>query len=82
MADFLWGALIGQCEKWCPDDEIGEKLFTDSELGAKWAKMWVKLIKTLFESVAKLFNLDGKVIWNFLTLIAKNKLGEKKFEPY
>ena len=22
MVGFLWGALIGQCQKWCPDDRI------------------------------------------------------------
>ena len=33
--------------------------------------------KTLFEFVAKLFNLDEKVIKSFLILIAKNKLDEK-----
>ena len=30
----------------------------------------------LFEFVGKLFNFDEKVIWRFLALIAKNKLGE------
>ena len=56
-----------------------EKPFTDSESGMEWAKLWVKSNKTLFEFVAKLFNLDGKVIWSFffLTLIAKNELDEK-----
>ena len=71
-ACFLWGTLIGQCQKWCPDDRIWEKLFTESELNVEWAKLWVKSIKTLFEFAAKLFNLDEKVIWSFLTLIVKN----------
>ena len=77
MVGFLWGPLIGHCQKWCPDDRIREKLFTESDPGAKWAKLWVKSIKTLFEFVKKLFNLDDKVFWSFLTLIAKNKLDEK-----
>ena len=34
-------------------------------------------IQTLFEFVEKLTNLDEKVIWSFLTPIAKNKLAEK-----
>ena len=33
----------------------------------------VKSIKTLFEFVAKLFNLDDTVILSYLTLIAKEK---------
>ena len=66
-------ALIGQCQKWYPDDRIREKHFTESEPGAEWANLWVKSIKTLFEFVEKLFNLDEKVTWSFLTLIAKNK---------
>ena len=31
----------------------------------------------MLEFVEKLVNLDEKVIWSFLTLIAKNKLDEK-----
>ena len=34
-------------------------------------------MKTLFKFIAKLFILDKKVTWSFLTLIAKNKLEEK-----
>ena len=37
-----------------------------------------KINQTLFEFVAKLFNLDEKVIWSFLTLIAKNKLDKRE----
>ena len=58
--------------------EYGKKHFSESKPGAKWAKLWVKSIQTLFEFVEKLVNLDEKVIiWSFLTLIAKNKLDEK-----
>ena len=35
---------------------------TDSEPSAQWAKLWVKSIKTLFEFVAQLFNLDEAVL--------------------
>ena len=54
-----------------------KNFFTDSDMGAEWAKLWVKSIKTLLEFVAKLRNLDNKVHWSFLSLIAKNKLDEK-----
>ena len=74
---FLWGAPISQCQKWCLDDRIREKLFSDSDTGVEWAKLWVKSVKTLFEFAAKPFNLDEKVSWSFLTLSAKNKLDEK-----
>ena len=57
--------------------EYGKKHFSESKPGAEWAKLWVKSIQTLFEFVEKLVNLDEKVIWSFLTLIAKNKLDEK-----
>ena len=57
--------------------EYAKNFFTDSDTGVEWAKLWVKSIKTLLEFVAKLFNLDEKVHWSFLTLIAKNKLDEK-----
>ena len=41
------------------------------------SKIVSKINQTLFEFVAALFNLDEKVIWIYLTLIAKNKLDEK-----
>ena len=49
--------------------KYGKKHFSESKLGAEWAKLWVKSIQTLFEFVEKLVNLDEKVIWSFLTLI-------------
>ena len=57
--------------------EYGKKHFSESNSGTEWAKLWVKSIQTLFEFVEKLVNLDEKVIWSFLTLIAKYKLDEK-----
>ena len=80
MAGFLWGALIGQCQEGCPDDRIRIKNhFSESKPGAEWAKLWVNSIQTLSEFVEKLVNLDEKVIWNFLTLITKNKLDGVSF---
>ena len=56
------------------------KNFPDSKQDAKWAKLRVN--KSLFEFVAKLFNLDEKIIWSFLTLIAKKfKKKKKKKKP-
>ena len=59
--------------------EYGKKHFCESKPGAEWAKLWVKSIQTLFEFVEKHVNLDldEKVIWSFLTLIAMNILDEK-----
>ena len=53
--------------------------YGNSKPGAEWTRLQlVKSIQTLFEFVEKLVNLDEKVIWSFLTLIAKNKLDEKR----
>ena len=41
------------------------------------SKIVVKSIITLFTFVAKLLNLDEKLIWSSLTLITKKKLDEK-----
>ena len=68
-------SLIGQCQEGCPDYRIREKTFFREQTGCRMSKIVSKI--NLFEFVEKLVNLDEKVIWSFLTLIAKNKLDEK-----
>ena len=80
MAGFLRALWLVNVKKDARMIEYGKKTFFPraNRLGAEWAKLRVKSIQTLFEFVEKLFNLDEKVIWSFLTLIAKNKLDEKE----
>ena len=76
-AGSLWGALIGQCQEGCPDDRIQEKTFFWEQTGCQMSKFVSKINPNFVEFVEKLVSLDEKVIWNFLTLIAKNKLDKK-----
>ena len=76
MVGFLWGAVIGQCKKWYPDDWIRENFYR-AQTGCWMSTLESKINQNFVWISWKLFNLDGKVIWSFSILIAKNKLDEK-----
>ena len=75
---FSLRALIGQCQKGCPHDRIWGKTFFREQTGCRRSKIMSKINTNFVLIYENLFNLDEKVIWSFLALIAKNKLDEKE----
>ena len=86
--DDLW--LVQRCDfnggfsLRCSDWSMSKTMPRWSNTGKTFNRWWISCLmskinhdKTLFEFVAKLFNLDEKVIKSFLILIAKKKLDEK-----